>query len=153
MQKFDEGQADANDDLIINAHVRIPLSTLHVQFTRSAGAGGQHVNKTETAVEISFDLQHTPCLSEVERARALSKLRSHVTAEGILRVESRDSRSQLQNREDATQRFVELLRQALVVPRARRKTKPTRSAVEGRLRTKKSHSASKQIRRSRPDAE
>ena len=143
------GLAEAGADvLVVNARVRIPRSALKFQFVRSSGAGGQHVNKTETAVEVSFDLARTPFLSDDDRALALQKLRSHVTADGILRVESRDSRSQLQNREEAVARFVVLLRQALVRPRRRRATRPTRSSVEERLQHKKRRSETKRSRRS-----
>ena len=139
--------ADAGSDLVINARVRIPRAALKFQFTRSAGAGGQHVNKTETAVEVSFDLANTPYLGEAERALALQKLRSHLTAEGVLRVESRDSRSQLHNREEAVRRLIELLRQSLIVPSRRRHTRPTRSSFEARLQHKKRRSGTKQGRR------
>jgi ribosome-associated protein len=141
--------ADSAEDseLVINARVRIPRSALKMQFTRSAGAGGQHVNKTETAVEVSFDLARTPYLGEEDRALALQKLHSHVTADGIFRVESRESRSQLQNREEAIGRFVALLRQALVRPRRRRPTRPSRTSVEDRLQSKKRRSTSKRDRR------
>ena len=122
--------ADAGSDLVINARVRIPRAALKFQFTRSAGAGGQHVNKTETAVEVSFDLANTPYLGEAERALALQKLRS-----------------QLHNREEAVRRLIELLRQSLIVPRRRRHTRPTRSSVEARLQHKKRRSGTKQGRR------
>jgi ribosome-associated protein len=135
-------------DVVINTRVRIPLAALEFRFTRSSGAGGQHVNKNETAVELSFDLAGSPYLTEDERRRALTKLAGRVTSEGVLRVESQESRSQLKNREEVIRRFAQLLRDALVIPRARRKTRPTRGSVETRLEGKRRRSEHKRNRQS-----
>ena len=126
-----------SDDLIINARVRVPLSALTYRASRASGPGGQHVNKTESAVELIFDLAHTPVLTGDERRRAMTKLASHLDSEGVLHIESQTERSQLRNREEVTRRFAQLLREALVVPRKRHKTRPTRSSVAARLQTKR----------------
>jgi ribosome-associated protein len=123
--------------LIINSRVRIPISDLVFRATRSSGAGGQNVNKVETAVELIFDLQNTPHLSEDERARAMSKLASHLDSDGALHLESQSERSQLRNKDEVTRRFAQRLREALIVPKKRRKTKPTRASIEKRLESKK----------------
>ncbi|MCS7056448.1 MAG: aminoacyl-tRNA hydrolase [Thermoflexales bacterium] len=123
--------------LIINARVRIPLDELKYRFSRAAGAGGQHVNKTETAVELLFDLARTPSLNEAQRQRAMARLARYLDGQGILHLEARNERSQLRNREQVTRRFVQLMRQALAPTRIRRKTRPPRYADEARLRRKR----------------
>ena len=127
----------SDEFVTINTRVRIPISELQFQFTRASGPGGQHVNRTESAVELTFDLTHTPTLTGEERARALNKLgSSYVDNAGIMHVVSQSERSQLRNREMAIARFVELLHQALIVPRKRRPTKPSKAAKEKRMDSK-----------------
>jgi ribosome-associated protein len=141
---------DDSSGLVINERVRIPAVELRFEFVRSSGAGGQHVNKTETAVALLFDLARSPSLTDSERERALAKLATRVNSDGVLRLESQDSRSQLKNREEVVRRFAQLLREALVVPRKRRKTKPTRGAIESRLNDKRRLSERKRDRRGDP---
>ncbi|MCS6848291.1 MAG: alternative ribosome rescue aminoacyl-tRNA hydrolase ArfB [Anaerolineae bacterium] len=136
-----------DDDLIINAHVRVPMRELTYRFARASGAGGQHVNKTETAVELLFDLANTPSLDDAQRRRATARLARYLDDEGVLHLESRGERSQLRNREEVTRRFVRLLRQALAPAKQRRKTRPPRRAVEERLRRKHRTSELKRQRR------
>lgn len=135
------------DDLIINAHVHIPIGELSYRFSRASGAGGQHVNKTETAVELLFDLAHTPALDDAQRRQAMTRLARYLDDEGVLHLESRSERSQLRNREEVTRRFVQLLRQALAPAKRRRKTRPPRRAAEERLRRKRRTSEIKRQRR------
>lgn len=135
----------------ITGRVSVPLDELRFAFTRSSGPGGQHVNKTATQVELTFDVAHSPSLSEAQRQRVLAALRSQVSREGVLRITCQSTRSQHRNRQEAVERFRELLRRALHVPKARRPTRPTRASVERRLTEKKERSRRKKERRLLPD--
>ena len=119
--------------LFVNESVAIPRSELDVRVSRSSGAGGQHVNKTSSRVEI-FGTSRRRRQSPRRRARLVDKLRSKLTTDGSFRVVASDMRSQSRNRELAEERLAELVRRALVIPRKRRPTKPTRASKEARLR-------------------
>ncbi len=136
--------------LVINQAAKIPLAELHYQFVRSSGPGGQHVNRSATQVELTFDLAHSPSLTDEQRSRARLALKSTVDKDGILHLASQTFRSQLQNREDVTQRFVELMRRALRVPKKRRPTRPTAGSKERRLESKRRRSTVKRERRLLP---
>ena len=133
--------------LVINQAVRIPLAELRYQFVRSSGPGGQHVNRSATQVELTFDLANSPSLTDELKSRARFALKSYVDKDGILHLASQTFRSQLQNREDVTQRFVELMRRALRVPKKRRPTRPTAGSKERRLESKRRRSTVKRERR------
>jgi ribosome-associated protein len=127
--------------------VSIPRSELEVRVSRSSGAGGQHVNKTSSRVEIVWNVLGSRALSEEQRARLSDRLSSRISSEGEVRVVASDTRSQTQNRELAEERLIELVRRALIVPKKRRATKPTRASKEARLESKKRHSSKKAQRR------
>jgi ribosome-associated protein len=131
----------------ITSRTGIPSSELSFRFSRSGGPGGQHANRSETRVELLFDLAHSPSLSERRRATAFRKLAPYVDKNGILHLVSRSSRSQLRNREEVVERFRTLMRGALRVPRQRRLTKPTLASREGRLDEKRRRSELKRQRR------
>lgn len=136
--------------LAVNESVSIPRTELDVRASRSSGAGGQHVNKTSSRVEIFWNVVESRALSDEQRARLREKLASRLTTEGSIRVVASDMRSQSRNRELAEERLAELVRRALIVPRKRRATKPTRAAKEARLESKKRHSTKKRDRRGAP---
>ena len=142
---------EASSCITINSTVSIPLNELRYRTTRSGGPGGQHVNKTETQVELSFDVAHSPSLSEAQRQRILDKLRNLIDGDGVLHLTAQSERSQLRNREIVTARFQELLAAALRVPKRRRPTKPTAASKTKRLESKKRRGQIKQLRRSTPD--
>jgi ribosome-associated protein len=123
--------------IVINEQVTIPLREVEFRFSQSSGPGGQHVNKSSTQVTLLFDVAQSPSLDEATRARLLEKLASRLTKEGVLQISAQESRSQHQNREAAMVRFQGLLAAALRRPRARRKTRPSRAAVEKRLEVKR----------------
>jgi ribosome-associated protein len=133
--------------LAVNESVSIPRTELDVRVSRSSGAGGQHVNKTSSRVEIFWNIAGSRALSEEQRARLREKLASRLTTEGSIRVVASDMRSQSRNRELAEERLAELVRRALIVPRKRKATRPTRAAKEARLDSKKRHSTKKRDRR------
>lgn len=136
--------------LAVNESLSIPRTELDVRASRSSGAGGQHVNKTSSRVEIFWNVVESRALSDEQRARLREKLASRLTTEGSIRVVASDMRSQSRNRELAEERLAELVRRALIVPRKRRATKPTRAAKEARLESKKRHSTKKRDRRGAP---
>ena len=132
--------------LQINDELRIPLSEVQFQFSRSSGPGGQNVNRTATRVELIFDVLHSPSLSDTLRAQILAALKSHIDQQGILRLVSQRTRSQWRNRQDVTARFSELLRWALRPRKKRKPTRPPRASKERRLTQKRRRSEAKRTR-------
>lgn len=142
--------AEPDDDrtLYVNARVSIPRAELVVRATRASGAGGQHVNKTSSRVEITWNPSRSTALSDEERALIANRLASRISDSGDLRVVASDTRSQLQNRDLAESRLAELVRASLVVAKARKRTRPTRAAKQARLDEKR-HTAHKKRDRGR----
>lgn len=138
--------------LQVNDSLAIPRSELRTRASRSGGPGGQHVNTSSSRIEVEWNVRTSVVLDESQRARLLEKLATRIDGEGDLRVVASDSRSQTQNRRRAEERLAELVRAALVIPKARRKTKPTRASKEARLGDKKRRADTKRHRRWR-DAE
>lgn len=139
------------DSLRITETVAIPRSELTIRATRSGGPGGQHVNTSSTRIEITWDVTRTRALSEDERARVVGRLGARVSDEGVVRVVASDSRSQRQNRERAEARLADLIRRALAVRKARKRTRIPRAAVEARLEGKRRQGERKRQRRWRGD--
>lgn len=126
----------------------IPGDELVAKATRSSGAGGQHVNKTSSRIQLSWNIAESPALDDPRRERLLRKLSSRLTADGVLTISVSDTRSQHRNLELAEERMTEVVRQALVIPKKRKPTRPSRAAKEKRLGEKKLHSLKKKNRRS-----
>lgn len=137
--------------LYVNARVAIPAAELTVRASRAGGPGGQHVNTSSTRVEVTWKALSSTALGPEARERLVSMLASRLDSSGTLRVVAADTRSQAQNRALAIERLATMVRQALVVPKVRRATKPTRGSKEARLDTKKRRSAQKRDRRSGGD--
>ncbi|HSL31481.1 MAG TPA: alternative ribosome rescue aminoacyl-tRNA hydrolase ArfB [Anaerolineales bacterium] len=132
----------------ITPTVQIDERELQIHFVRASGPGGQNVNKVASAAQLRFDVRASALPEEVkQRLHALAG--SRMAAEGILLIEAKRFRTQEQNREDAIRRFVDLVRKALVPPKARKKTKPTRASKEERLKEKKRRGEIKKMRQSR----
>jgi ribosome-associated protein len=133
--------------LDISPELQLPLSELEFRASRSGGPGGQHVNTSSTRVELWWDVAASPSLSGTQRQRLLARLAGRLDGAGRLRLVSSASRSQLRNREDATERLRDLVAQALVVPKPRKRTKPSRAAKAARVEAKRRRSAVKRDRR------
>lgn len=126
----------------------ISLGDDEISFTatRSTGAGGQHVNTTDSAVILRFDVAATASLPEVVKYRLATLAGSRMTREGVLILRSEGTRSQFQNRQDALDRLLELIREATIVPKKRRPTKPSKAAKARRMDGKTKRSTVKSMR-------
>ena len=126
------------------------LTELQFKAIRSSGPGGQHANKVSSKVELSFHVESSAGLTERQKKRVLLKLENKLSKEGILILQCDESRSQHKNKELVIKRFFKLLEKSLVVPKARKKSRPTRSSIEKRLKGKKIASL-KKLNRGKPD--
>ena len=136
--------------LTITPTLSLDEGELRESFVRSAGPGGQNVNKVATAVQLRFDVRHSPSLPEAVRQRLLALAGKRVSAEGVLLIEARRFRTQEQNREDARRRLADLVLQATLTPKARRATRPSRAAKERRIESKQRRGETKKLRRTTP---
>ena len=123
------------------------IQELDYKAVRSSGAGGQNVNKVSSKVELHFDLPASGAFTEEEKQRLLKKLQNRLTNSEELILQCDESRSQHKNKELVTQRFLELVKQALIKPKVRKKTKPSKAAKLKRLREKKLNAEKKAARK------
>ncbi len=123
---------------------------LNFKAVRSSGAGGQHVNKTASKVVVQFDIANSSALDEEEKERLLGKLTSRLTNEGVLILDSSESRSQHKNKDLVVDRLIEIITQALKKVKPRKKTKPSRASKLKRLKEKKAM-GEKKANRQRPE--
>lgn len=121
-------------------------SELQFKAVRSSGAGGQNVNKVSSKVVLSFDVNASQSLSDEEKILISQKLANRLTSENILILNADEDRSQLKNKAIVTQRFLDMIQKALVVPKKRKATKVPRSVIEKRIKEKRNQSEIKQNR-------
>lgn len=131
----------------VTDHISLDESELRWDFVRSSGPGGQNVNKVATAVQLRFDVRHSPGLSPETKKRLARIAGRKMTSDGVLVITARRFRYQERNRMDALERLVALIRQASTVPKRRVRTAPSKAAREERLREKKIRGGKKKERR------
>ena len=135
----------------VTKHIDLDENEIEYRFVRASGPGGQHVNKAATAVQLRFDVANSPSLPDDVRYRLIRLAGRQVPEEGILIIDARRYRSQERNRQDATDRLLQLIRSAASRPKVRRRTKPSRAARERRLEEKRRRSETKRRRQSPPE--
>ncbi len=138
-----------SDPLQISPALAIPRDELLFRASRSGGPGGQHVNTSSTRIEVVWNVLESPSLRDEHRARLLRRLATRLDSQGQIRIVSQAGRSQLKNREAAVERLVELVAAALVEPKKRKATKPTKASKVRRVDAKKKRGALKKERRTR----
>jgi len=136
--------------LRINDHISIDENEIQESFIRSSGPGGQNVNKLATAVQLRFDVRHSPSLSHEVRARLERLAGRRLTRDGVLVITAQRYRTQERNRDDALTRLIELIRAAAVRPTPRRPTRPTLGSKVRRLEGKKRRGSIKALRSAKP---
>ena len=132
--------------LQISSQVSIPVYEIELNFIRAQGAGGQNVNKVSTAVHLRFDIKASS-LPQSYKERLLHHKDHHITADGIIVIKAQRFRTQEKNREDALQRLAEIIRQAMVMQKQRKATRPTRGSKQRRMETKSKRGKQKVMRR------
>lgn len=135
----------------VTPRISLDESELQESFIRASGPGGQHVNKTDSAVQLRFDVAASPNIPDAVKARLVRLAGSRMTAAGVLIIVGDTYRSQLRNREDVRERLIDLIRDATVVPKSRRPTKPTLGSKKRRLEAKGQRSDIKRLRSGKPE--
>tara|TARA_R110002049_G_scaffold68672_8_gene178050 strand:+ start:795 stop:1199 length:405 start_codon:yes stop_codon:yes gene_type:complete len=125
----------------------VVIKEFQYKAVRSSGPGGQHVNKTATKVEISLDIISSEAFTDLEKERLQQKLSNRISSEGILTLQCGETRSQHRNKAIVLERMLELLKQSLTLAKPRKKTKPSKSAIQKRLKSKKEQALKKKNRR------
>jgi len=133
-------------DIIINERITVPAAELSYTASRSSGPGGQHVNTSDTRIQVRWNLEQSEAFGESQKNRLRRALQSRLTESGDLILASDSHRSQRRNREDVTLRLAAIIRANLIPPKPRKRTKPTRASKERRLEDKRRRSRLKKGR-------
>ena len=134
----------------VNAQIELDEREIQEDFVRASGPGGQNVNKVSTAVQLRFDVAHSPSLPDPVRARLIALAGRRVTQDGVLILSAERFRSQRRNRDDALERLIELIREACEVDTPRRPTRPTLASKKRRLDSKQRRGETKKLRGVKP---
>ena len=134
----------------ITGRISIDEGEIVESFVRSSGPGGQNVNKLSTAVQLRFDVRHSPSLPSDVAARLERLAGTRLTRDGVLVITAQRHRTQLRNRQDALDRLIDLIRRAATPPVPRRPTRPTAASRERRIEGKKRRAKVKSLRRAKP---
>jgi ribosome-associated protein len=139
--------------IIVTPDIAIDEGELKESFVRASGPGGQNVNKVATAVQLRFDVGHSPSLPDSVRERVRRLAAGKMTTKGVLIIVARRFRTQERNRQDARERLAALIRRAAVPPKPRRATRPSTAARQKRLESKRHRSEQKRLRGGKPGAD
>jgi len=139
--------------IVVTPTLAIDENEIQETFFRASGPGGQNVNKVATAVEIRFDVRHSPSLPNTVRDRLIRLAGRRLTSDGVLIIEAQRFRTQEQNRDDARQRLIALIHRATVAPKRRRPTRPTLASKHRRIESKRKRGAIKKLRRGSMDSD
>lgn len=131
-------------------NTKLIIKELKFKAVRSSGAGGQHVNKVSSKIELTFDLQNSESFTEDEKALLIQKLKNKLTKDNILLLQCDESRSQHKNKEIVIDRFLNIISGGLIVKKPRKATKPSKSSIHKRLEKKKKQ-AFKKVFRKKPE--
>lgn len=123
------------------------IKELNFKATRSSGAGGQHVNKVSSKIELFFDLENSAQFSEEEKSLLLKNLATRLTKENIILLTCDESRSQHKNKELVIQRFLAIITQGLIIPKKRKPTKPSKASLRKKAENKRKQAFKKALRR------
>lgn len=137
----------------VNAEIELDEREIQEDFVRASGPGGQNVNKVSSAVQLRFDVAHSPSLPQPVRDRLLVLAGRRVTQDGVLIIEAERYRSQRRNRDDALERLLALIREACEVETPRRPTRPTLASEKRRLESKQRRGETKKLRTLKPGSE
>ncbi|RYX85424.1 aminoacyl-tRNA hydrolase [bacterium] len=137
--------------IYVTPQISLREDEIHEEFVRSSGAGGQNINKVSTAVQLRFDINNSPSLSDEVKERLLRLAGNRATSGGVLILKAQTQRTQEKNREEALSRLIELVQKASIRPIIRRATKPTRASQRRRLDEKRINGERKRLRSGRED--